>query len=79
MKVVHRGVEDEGRRKEPARDSRRGETGVTLLASYEMPDPVPLGEREITALNHLNDWMVAQKILPGPIAIDRHIWKTPTQ
>jgi sulfonate transport system substrate-binding protein len=50
-----------------------------LLASYEMPDPVPLGDREITALNHLNEWMVAQKILPGPIAIDRHIWRTPTQ
>ena len=50
-----------------------------LLASYEMPDPVPLGDREITALNHLNEWMVAQKILPGPIAIDRHVWRTPTQ
>jgi sulfonate transport system substrate-binding protein len=49
-----------------------------LLASYEMPDPAPLGEREITALNHLNDWMVAQKILPGPIAIDQHVWRTPT-
>jgi hypothetical protein len=44
-----------------------------------MPDPVPLGDREITALNHLNEWMVAQKILPGPIAIDRHVWRTPTQ
>jgi sulfonate transport system substrate-binding protein len=50
-----------------------------LLASYEMQDPVPLGDREITALNHLNEWMVAQKILPGPIAIDRHVWRTPTQ
>jgi sulfonate transport system substrate-binding protein len=51
-------------------------TVAQLLASYEMPDPVPLGDREITALNHLNDWMVTQKILPGPIAIDRHIFGT---
>jgi sulfonate transport system substrate-binding protein len=50
-----------------------------LLASYEMPEPVPIGDRETTALNHLNEWMVAQKILPGPIAIDRHVWRTPTQ
>jgi len=54
-------------------------TVAKLYVSYEMRDPVAVGNREIAALTHLNDWMVAQKILSEPIAIDQHVFKVPTQ
>jgi sulfonate transport system substrate-binding protein len=50
-----------------------------LFASYEIPAPVAVGDREIAAFERLNDWMVAQKILSGPIPIEQHVFKVPSQ
>lgn len=50
-----------------------------LFASYQLPDPVAVGDREIAAFEHLNDWMVTQKILNGSIPIAQHVFRTPIQ
>jgi sulfonate transport system substrate-binding protein len=50
-----------------------------LFASYQMPAPVAVGDREIAAFEHLNDWMVAQKILSAPIPIEQHVFRAPSQ
>lgn len=48
-----------------------------LFASYDMANPVVVGEREQAALRHLNQWMVDQKILKDPIPVDRHVFSVP--
>jgi sulfonate transport system substrate-binding protein len=49
------------------------------FASYEMPGPVAVGERELAALRHLNTWMVSQKILGEAIPVDKHVVALATQ
>jgi sulfonate transport system substrate-binding protein len=43
------------------------------VASYEISEPVPVGEKELVALESLNDWLVSSKLLPRPAAIKEHI------
>jgi sulfonate transport system substrate-binding protein len=43
------------------------------VASYEISEPVPVGEKELVALESLNDWLVGSKLLPKPAAIKEHI------
>jgi sulfonate transport system substrate-binding protein len=43
------------------------------VASYEISEPVPVGEKELVALESLNDWLVGSKLLPRPAAIKEHI------
>lgn len=50
-----------------------------LFASYEIPAPVAVGDREIAAFVRLDDWMVAQKILSAPVPIEQHVFRPPTQ
>jgi len=46
---------------------------ATRVASYEISEPVPVGEKELTALESLNDWLVGSKLLPKPAPIKEHI------
>jgi sulfonate transport system substrate-binding protein len=46
---------------------------AALVASYEISEPVPVGEKELVALESLNDWLVNSKLLPKPAAIKQHI------
>lgn len=48
-----------------------------LFASYDMANPVVVGEREQAALRHLNQWMVDQKILKDPIPVEKHVFSVP--
>lgn len=48
-------------------------TVAARVAGYEISEPVPVGERELVALESLNDWLVGQKLLPRPAAIKEHI------
>jgi sulfonate transport system substrate-binding protein len=48
------------------------------FAGYEMPAPVAIGEREVAALRHPNDWMLSQKILGESVAIDKHVFAIST-
>lgn len=43
------------------------------VANYEISEPVSVGERELAALESLNDWLVSQKLLPKPASIKEHI------
>jgi sulfonate transport system substrate-binding protein len=43
------------------------------VASYEINEPVPVGEKELVALESLNDWLVGSKLLPKPAEIKEHI------
>jgi sulfonate transport system substrate-binding protein len=43
------------------------------VASYEISEPVPVGEKELVALESLNDWLVGSKLLHRPAAIKEHI------
>ena len=46
---------------------------ATRVANYEISEPVPVGEKELVALESLNDWLVGSKLLPRPAAIKEHI------
>lgn len=48
-------------------------TVAARVASYEISEPVPVGEKELVALENLNDWLVNSKLLPKPAAIKEHI------
>ena len=43
------------------------------VASYEIGEPVPVGEKELVALDSLNAWLVNSKLLPRPVAIKEHV------
>jgi sulfonate transport system substrate-binding protein len=43
------------------------------VASYEIREPVALGEKELAALESLNDWLVSNKLLPRRAEIKEHI------
>lgn len=43
------------------------------VSRYEILDPVAIGEREVEALESLNDWLVSQKFLPQRVAIRDHL------
>lgn len=43
------------------------------VANYEISEPVPVGEKELVALESLNDWLVSSKLLPKPAAIKDHV------
>jgi len=46
---------------------------ATRVANYDISEPVPVGEKELGALESLNDWLVNSKLLPKPVAIRDHI------
>lgn len=46
---------------------------ATRVAGYEISEPVPVGERELGALESLNEWLVNSKLLRKPAAIRDHI------
>lgn len=50
---------------------------ATRVANYEISEPVPVGEKELVALESLNDWLVSSKLLPKPAAIKDHIAQVP--
>jgi sulfonate transport system substrate-binding protein len=43
------------------------------LSSYEINEPVPVGEKELVALDSLNEWLVNSKLLPRLATIKQHI------
>jgi hypothetical protein len=54
--------------------SRSGPDPVAArVANYEVSEPVPVGEKELVALESLNDWLVGSKLLPRAAAIKDHI------
>jgi sulfonate transport system substrate-binding protein len=46
---------------------------AAAVAGYEIREPVELGEKELAALDSLNDWLVNSKLLPRPAEIKQHI------
>jgi sulfonate transport system substrate-binding protein len=46
---------------------------ATRVANYRNDEPVPVGEKELVALESLNDWLVGSKLLPNPAAIKDHV------
>ncbi len=46
---------------------------ATRVAGYANAEPVPVGEKELEALESLNDWLVDSKLLPKPAAIKDHV------
>ncbi|MGM4928376.1 aliphatic sulfonate ABC transporter substrate-binding protein [Tardiphaga sp. 619_E2_N8_5] len=46
---------------------------ATRVANYRNDEPVPVGEKELVALESLNDWLVGSKLLPKPAAIKDHV------
>ena len=46
---------------------------ASRVANYEISEPVVIGERELAALDSLNDWLVSQKLLPKPADIRGHV------
>jgi sulfonate transport system substrate-binding protein len=50
---------------------------ATRVANYEISEPVPVGEKELVALDSLNDWLVNSKLLPKPAVIKDHTVPVP--
>ncbi|MGO4715093.1 aliphatic sulfonate ABC transporter substrate-binding protein [Bradyrhizobium sp. 2TAF24] len=46
---------------------------ASRVANYEISEPVVIGERELAALDSLNEWLVGQKLLPKPADIRAHV------
>jgi sulfonate transport system substrate-binding protein len=46
---------------------------ATRVSNYRNDEPVPVGEKELVALESLNDWLVSSKLLPKPAPIRDHV------